>query len=273
MKPSIIIFTDLDGTLLDNKYSFRKALPAIRRVRELDIPLVLCSSKTFAEIEVINEKLHNKAPFITENGGGIFIPLRYGLKTGNESIVEGRNDIYRVIRLGAKYEDLRSVICTLKQEGFRINGFGDMTAGEISRLTGLGIRQAALAKKRDFDEPFIYNDVPAKLPLMKRRITMMGFRYTEGELFHVMGNSDKGRAVRLLTGLFKKKYGNIVTIGIGDSPNDVEMLRSVEYPVLVKKSTGRWHPGVRLRKLKRIDGIGPEGWNMTVLQLLETLIG
>jgi mannosyl-3-phosphoglycerate phosphatase len=47
----VIIFTDLDGTLLDySTYSFEKALPALQLVRERDIPLIICSSKTAKEV-------------------------------------------------------------------------------------------------------------------------------------------------------------------------------------------------------------------------------
>ena len=49
----IIVFTDLDSTLLHPKtYSFDAAMPALKLIKEKDIPLILCSSKTRAEIEV-----------------------------------------------------------------------------------------------------------------------------------------------------------------------------------------------------------------------------
>jgi len=69
----IIVFTDLDGTLLHPKtYSFDAAMPALKLIKEKDIPLILCSSKTRAEIEVYRKKLDNQHPFVSENGGGIF---------------------------------------------------------------------------------------------------------------------------------------------------------------------------------------------------------
>ena len=76
--PISIIFSDLDGTLLDSvDYSFAAALPALEAIRTQDVPLILCSSKTRAEIEVYRQRLNNEHPFITENGGGIFIPQDY----------------------------------------------------------------------------------------------------------------------------------------------------------------------------------------------------
>ena len=73
-----VIFTDLDGTLLDAAdYSYAEAQPALGQVAESGTPLVLCSSKTRAELEVYRKRLANAHPFISENGGGIFIPIGY----------------------------------------------------------------------------------------------------------------------------------------------------------------------------------------------------
>src|SRR4051812_40579094 len=73
-----VIFSDLDGTLLQpDTYSCGPAETAVRALRELGYPLVLCSSKTRAELEFWRGKLHNDAPFIVENGGAIYIPRNY----------------------------------------------------------------------------------------------------------------------------------------------------------------------------------------------------
>lgn len=75
MSNGIIIFTDLDGTLLDRQtYSWDAARPALGLIKERSIPLALCSSKTRAEIEVIRKELDNPDPFICENGGGNLYP-------------------------------------------------------------------------------------------------------------------------------------------------------------------------------------------------------
>ncbi|MDP2876998.1 MAG: HAD-IIB family hydrolase, partial [Holophaga sp.] len=64
-----ILFTDLDGTLLDEStYAFEPALPAIRALQERGIPIVFCTSKTFAETVALQEVLGITDPFIVENG-------------------------------------------------------------------------------------------------------------------------------------------------------------------------------------------------------------
>ena len=73
----IVVITDLDGTLLDQRtYSYEPSLPAVARLRELKISLVLCSSKTAAEIIPLQRELGLKDPFICESGGAVYFSPR-----------------------------------------------------------------------------------------------------------------------------------------------------------------------------------------------------
>jgi len=74
-KSSWVVFTDLDGTLLDHSsYSFEAARPALEGLRARRIPVVPCTSKTRAEVEEIRTRLRNRDPFVVENGGAALIP-------------------------------------------------------------------------------------------------------------------------------------------------------------------------------------------------------
>ena len=47
----LIVFTDLDGTLLDHDdYSFEAARPALAKLETLNIPVILTTSKTATEV-------------------------------------------------------------------------------------------------------------------------------------------------------------------------------------------------------------------------------
>ena len=267
-----VVFSDLDGTLLDyHTYSFEKALPALRLLNERNVPLVICSSKTRSEIERYREKLANRHPFISENGGGIFIPKGYfdfSLKDISDEIIEENS--YTVVRLGAGYPDLREALKTLRSEGFQVRGFGDMTVGEVSVLAGMTFQEAEMAKAREFDEPFTFSGDEAEIHRLFDGIRKLGFTYTQGRFFHVLGNSDKGKAVSILTSLYKRKFGEITTVALGDNLNDRPMLKRVDVPVLVQKQDGKYSQGMDISNLMKADGIGPEGWNKEVLRLLST---
>ena len=267
--PAIVIFTDLDGTLLDSTtYSFEPARPALKKLKDLGIPLIICSSKTRLEIERYRQEFGSLDPFVAENGGGIFIPKGYfpvgiiGLET---RIAERGN--YKVISLGTAYPALRQAVKQLRREGFSIRGFGDMTREEVAQTTGLTAEQAALAKERDFDEPFVLEG-PADVEALQEHIERLGLRLTKGALYHILGENDKGKAVTILSDFYRRARGSIVTLGLGDSLNDASMLERVDYPVLLRRPDGSYDPGIFLPNLMRAEGAGPDGWNKAILRLL-----
>ncbi len=268
---NMIIFTDLDGTLLDAcSYSFEKALPALRLLQEREIPLVICSSKTKKEIEWYRVLLHNRHPFITENGGGIFIPT--GCFTPSRTAPDmplHKNGIYEVMGLGTGYATLRKAVCDLRNEGFAVTGFGDMTVEELAAVTGLPLEQAHMAKERGFDEPFLYSGGDDRIEKLAAAIREKGLSMTRGAFFHLLGKNHKGKAVAILVDLYRGKFGEVTSIALGDSPNDIPMLQCVDYPILVKKPDGHYDPAVRVDGLIRAEGIGPEGWNSALLDLLK----
>ncbi len=65
--PELIIFTDLDETMLDlDNFSFEHSQTALRLIKGKGVPLILSSSKTRAEIEVDRRRLENNHPFVSE---------------------------------------------------------------------------------------------------------------------------------------------------------------------------------------------------------------
>jgi mannosyl-3-phosphoglycerate phosphatase len=262
-----IVFSDLDETLLERKtYSFEKALPALKMLEEKEIPLVLCSSKTKSEMELYRSRLRNAHPFIVENGGGIYIPENY-FESLHEIAIHKAG--YEVISLGTPYHILRDTVEALRSEGLMLRGFGDMSAEEIASLTRLSLEEAALAKDRDFDEAFIYKGDTDDLI---RAINNKGLNLTEGRLFHITGENDKGKAVEILKELFIKKFGDAVFIAMGDSPADESMLEMVDYPVLIQKEDGTYDERVSVSNIIKAEGPGPEGWNKALLSLIEKLL-
>lgn len=260
--PKTVIFSDLDGTLLDAvRYSFNDALPALSLIQAHGVPLVLCSSKTRAEIEACRQRMHNFHPFITENGGGIFIPQGYFSAPVDPA--EG----YQRIILGMPYAEIRRHFVALRERlGASVRGFADMTAEEVAKLTGLSCDDAILSKQRDFDEPFVFEGAPDARFL--QAIEDAGLHWTQGRVFHIMGKHDKGLAVKTLKALYQREHGEISSIGLGDSLNDLPLLQAVDRPVLIRHEDGSFDSRIAIAGLMKTQSPGPQGWNEAVLQLL-----
>ncbi|MBI3806723.1 MAG: HAD-IIB family hydrolase [Nitrospirae bacterium] len=272
--PNLIIFTDLDGSLLDaTTYSYAAAIPALTALRDQGIPLVLVSSKTRAEMESLRQRLGHQDPFIVENGGAVFIP--HGLFDFPLERMRTRSP-YQVIELGLPYHMLRDVLKQIEDAvETPLQGFGDLSVEAIMQVTGLPHADAILAKQREYDEPYLLEGPRALIEEVCRQIVTRGLRWTKGgRLFHLMGENDKGEAASVLLRCYHRQQRmrgqteRIETVGIGDSINDAPLLAMVDHPILVQKSDGSYDPDIHLPGMIRAPGIGPVGWNEAVLELL-----
>ncbi len=258
----IVLFTDLDGTLLRlSDYSYDVALPAIAALKERKVPVVFCTAKTLSENEYYRAELGIEDPFIVENGGAIFVPRDYFSFDFPYSNEQGR---YYVIEFGARYDELRAALDAIRAEtGFKITGFGDMTVEEVAEDANLSIEQAKRAKAKVYNESFIFDEPKDKEPILFEKVQEKGFSLTHGgRYYNIHGrNADKGRAVKILTELFKREYGAVMTIGVGDSKNDIPMLKAVDQPAVVKRPDGTWLEVPHgLENMYKAEGEGPEGW-------------
>ena len=262
-----IVFSDLDGTLLDSRtYSYEKSLQAIAQLKENDIPVIFCSAKTRAEQQIYRRILGLFHPFIVENGGAIFIPRNYfPFSFDYHKAVE---DLL-VIELAIPYHDVRKALAKIaKGNDFHFRGFGDMTAAEVAQMTGLDIESADLARQREYDEPVeLCSSRETDLGEFLVKLAEAGLSWSHGgPLYHVKSGADKGKAVEILSGLYRKMWGQVKTIGLGNGLNDLSMLSQVDMPILVQKSDYSWED-MDLPGLHRVHGIGPEGWSRAIAEI------
>jgi len=260
-----VLFTDLDGTLLHpHTYSFEAAKPALEALQREGIPLVLCTSKTRSEVEFWRRRLGNADPFIVENGGAVYIPSGYF----PFPVPEARErDGYEVVEFGTPYPELVETlrICA-RESGCEVMGFHDMSVAELAVCTLLPVRQAELAKQREYDEAFEIRGTGSYRLL--EAIEAHGLRWTRGDRFyHITGPNDKAAAVRILTTLFARAFGSAVTVGVGDGHNDATFLNTVDIPVIVQSRFATALARAVPHSLVSLAP-GPHGWNDAVLQVL-----
>jgi len=264
MDTEYIVVSDLDGTLLDHhSYDWREASPALELLRLKQIPVVLCSSKTIAEIMPIREALGLSAPFIVENGGAVYLP-EPGQDTKNLDKVEfGMNRAEILERL-----DVLATAPDMKNLGF--TGFSEMTVADVINVTGLDPANAANALQREYTEPLLWQDSEESKQRFLKQVRKAGLDAVEGGRFlHISAGCNKGKAVNYLRKFYEKRKG--VThklIALGDSENDISMLELADLPVLVR-SPVKDFPRIRHDRVYRTTALGPAGWNEAILKLLK----
>jgi mannosyl-3-phosphoglycerate phosphatase len=261
-----VIFSDLDGALLDHHtYSCAAARLALREVKRRGIPLVFCTSKTRSEVEVWRRELRVYAPFIVENGGAIYMSPGYFSFRPRDA---RRRNGYDVIEFGDEYQDLVKTLELASQEsGCRVLGFHSMSADEISIRTRLPLRHAELAMQREYDEPFEILD-PGTHRLLGA-IEAHGKRWTRGDRFyHITGSNNKATAVRRLIELYREAFGEVETVGLGSAWNDLEFLKSVDVPILVRSEVADSLKKL-LPRIEVTESPGAVGWSQAVTAALE----
>ncbi len=275
MKNKLIVFTDLDGTLLDYyTYSYKYSRKGMDLLRRFDIPLIFCTSKSYAEVVYFREKTGNESPFIVENGGAVYIPEKQFKKLkrfqgSHRSLPFKSSEGYVAIELGTDYRTLRHVFEQMKKKfGNGITGFGDMSDQEVASYLNLQLDLAAMAKDRRHDEPFIIKK-ESLLDGIKQFSMKHGLKvYAGTRFYHLMGNTDKGKAVKVLASIYRETVTGIITAGIGEGKNDEPMFREVDLPYLVEKPDGK-HIDISMDNIVKINEIGPEGFTLAVEELLK----
>lgn len=270
-EPELVIFSDLDGCLLErDRYGWDAARPALARLKREGIPLVLCSSKTRAEVEVHREDLGLPDPFIVENGGAILIPEDYFPFPHPFTRTQGP---YRLVELGVSYARLTEALRQIRRAtGLRLRGFAEMDPEEVARLTGLDPEAARRAKARQYDEPFVADLDAAEDERLALEVRRRGLALTHGgRVSHLTGGNTKGFAVDFLTRLYRSRSPRLATVGLGDGPNDLSMLEAVDHPIVIPRDGEGVDPVFAGRPWRRAPRPGPEGWNHAVLGLLRDL--
>jgi len=99
---SLWVVSDVDGTLMDHSYDLTPAKETIKTLQKLSIPVILCTSKTAAEVKIIRKDLNLTDPYIVENGAAIY----------GESLKKVNGEII----LGKKYEFLEEILNLISKE-------------------------------------------------------------------------------------------------------------------------------------------------------------
>jgi mannosyl-3-phosphoglycerate phosphatase family protein len=258
--------------LLDDKtYESAAAAVALNQICACSIPLIFCSSKTFAEQENLQKKLNLRAPFIFENGSALAIPQGYfpdGYYT--PSGFSGDYDI--VMFTGVDAFRVRTVVDRLNRlHGLGLRGFGDCPANELSTLTHLSDVNLERARDRMFTEILVNPMNEQEATALNTELAQAGLALCKNARFNSIQSIgvDKGTAVRWLRQLFEMVWQHpAVVAAIGDSANDETMLAAADIRFLVQRPGANWVP-IDMKGLNYIKGVGPEGFN----QVIRLLIG
>ncbi len=265
---SLLVFSDLDGTLLDHHtYSFEPARSALQSLRTFSIPCVINTSKTFQELISLRTALNHQDPFIVENGSAVYIPKHLSLRI--DETLEDCGD-YWLKAFGPKREQLID-LTNDQTNHYTFTRFSDMTYQDLMAVTGLDEENAKLAMQREFTEPMLWTDSNQALDQLRHHLDQFDIQIQKGGRFsHLMGkHCDKANAMLWLKAVYENQAEEqITTMALGDGENDIGMLSKADIPVVIR-SPVHAPPEVPNRSDAWLtDAYGPEGWAQSIDKIL-----
>lgn len=249
---SLLIFTDLDGSLMEHEtYSVEPAKRALAEIQRRSISLILNSSKTAAEIKAIQQTHGLEGPFICENGAALY----------------GFND--EPVSFGSPCAEWLPWVHELREaKQFNFAGFSDWSPAEIADLTGLNLAQATQAKQRQYSEPILWKDSGGAKTEFLESLTEHELKVLEGGRFlSIQSHFNKSDGMKWVTARLYSETIPVITVALGDSPNDAAMLDSADIAVIIKSAKSEQIFCPNAGKTIRTNKPGPAGWNDAILEI------
>jgi mannosyl-3-phosphoglycerate phosphatase len=272
MNKKRLIFTDLDGTLLDHySYQTDPASEMIATLKENNVPIIPNSSKTLDEILLIRQQLQLSDPFIVENGAAVYIPINYFKTQPADTKVENGFWVKSFCKDKAYWLALLQQSTPDFQKLFK--GFSAMSDAELAALTGLSVENAAMAKQRQYGEPINWLGDEIEKSKFIEQMNQLGANILQGGRFlHVSGYCDKGNAQSWLAEQYQMEEPSktVLTIALGDGKNDIAMLEAATIAVQIRSPVHDFPTLKRTQYVYQSRLYGPAGWAECLNEILSS---
>lgn len=265
-----LVISDLDGTLLNHyDYQWHAALPAIRDLIGLHIPIIFNTSKTYLETRQMLRMLGIESPFVVENGSALFLPReQFPQQPDLPGVDISERDAYWQIVLGRSLAQIESILQGLSFDQDKLVKLSCCEPDEVALLTGLTELQAKDAIEREFSEAVLWQGEESDWQQLHAQLLDHDLNTLQGGRFiHILGQTSKARAVQALTALYD---GQVKTVALGDSANDLDMLQQADLPIVVS-SPGNKHLLERWTPPYITTQPAPDGWNEGIEHALKII--
>jgi len=247
----VLIFTDLDGSLLHrDTFKFDEIKEYLKEIISEGILIIPNSSKTEKEILEFNDELGINLPYISENGASID-----GLDLLNK-------DLPQQLILSREKEILFNIFKKTVSSDLqnKCKWLSDMDEKNKSLILGLKYQKIQSALDRKYTIPFIFNGSKNEKKELTKIIKNTGLLLQEGgRVIHLTDKVNKAKALQVFVRFFKKNNKNVKTIAVGDNYNDLEMLKTADFPCLVFNDKFTLDE-IPIKNLITTNKPSPEGW-------------
>jgi mannosyl-3-phosphoglycerate phosphatase len=248
----VIVFTSLDGTLLDAKtFDAGPSRAAVQRLHAAGIPVVPVSVMTLEEIAPLAADLDLRHAMIVEAGG---------------AIVRWTDGHWEAEPCGPPAETLLDIVRDIEERsGSRLRVYSVLPESEAAEVSGRSGEMLQASIHRCFTEPFVIEE--GDLEAVSREAASMGYAIRRGRRFlHLCRDCDEGAAFTRL----KAEMECETSVALGDAAIDLEFLSRADIPIIIPGPDGEADPELlaQLPNARIASAPGPLGWATAVDDVL-----
>ena len=247
----ILIFTELDGSLLHrDTFKFDEIKDYLKQLISKGIFIIPNTSKTEKEILEFNNELGSSLPYISENGSAI-----NGLDLLNSNLP-------KELILSREKDSLIKIFRELVPVNLqnKCKWLSEMDRKKQSLIFGLENDKLKMALDRKYTIPFLFEGNKSERNELSKIVKNKGLALQEGgRVINLTDKVNKAKALQVFVRFFKKNNKNVKTIAVGDNYNDLDMLKTSEFPCLVFNDKFTLDE-IPIKNLITTNKPSPEGW-------------
>ena len=260
-----IIFTDLDETLLKkNKYYYKTLHNFINKLLRHEFLMILLTSKTYSEVINIIKQIKLKIPFSVENGGALYIPVKDTNDYKYKRILNPRAINKKVIK---KILNENMV----KKYSNNIEFIEHLSSSKQMHITKLNLNQLENFNSREYTVPILWHGNKKIKKEFERYLLNYNLKITfGGKLNNISGLHNKLDSMNLFISKYKNKLRTkkLITISLGDSQNDIEILNNSNYSGIIKNNSFKISNLNKKNNIFRSFTEAPHGWVEVIKKIL-----
>ena len=261
-KNKILIFTDLDGSVLDrDTFKFDQIKQYMKKILNSGIHIIPNSSKTESEIIEFNQELGENLTYISENGSVI-----NGLNILNSNFPDK-------IILSREKEELIEIFKKNVPENLqnKCKFISNLNKKNQMGILSLSDNKLKNALKRKYTEPFLFEGGKSErielLKILKKKSLTL---QEGGRVINLCDNVNKVKSMKKILKIYKKIQSNIKVIAVGDNYNDLDMLKNCDLPCLVFNDQFK-EDQINIDNLIISNRPSPDGWADVIKKALVKL--
>jgi predicted mannosyl-3-phosphoglycerate phosphatase (HAD superfamily) len=263
LQTSAVVYCAVDALLPIRGKAFPGFDQFMAALEHAGVPIVWVSQRTRFQLDATRRELAHHHPFVAEDGCGVYLPEGYFHLPQPTAMRLGR---FTCIPIAEPQPAACEALEQLSDEtAVPVVTLASLRPRELAQNLGLAVREAELARHRDFDEPFFFAGSTSKdierfaAEARQRKLRLR----QDGVLWSLAVGANLKQCVTELSKLYDRALrSHPTTLGLATRDGAKELFAACDRTVLLSADADEAaRPEEKLRATKEFPLFAPDVWD------------